>query len=231
VLIVAPKLTRSVTAVVLMAAAFAFFGGYERLREGTRKPFLIHSHMYSNGLLVEQIAEINEAGIAAHSGWVAAGNPAPEALGERIFLAQCSSCHTMDGYQSIRRALPTVADMELVVTPSSPGAAAMHYEAECARCHADIEHAEMVEMLPTIEEIRSDPDFIRELNHGMISMSLVELRDMGETITDFDTTHQFDLRELARPYMPPFVGTDDELEALAAYLASLDRPVVNGGAQ
>ena len=119
-LLLAPKFARGVTAVVLMVGAFGFFGGYERLREGTRKPFLIHSHLFSNGLLVSQIDEINANGIAAHSGWVAAGDPAPEALGERIFAAECSSCHTLDGYQSIREVLPTVADMELVAADDPP---------------------------------------------------------------------------------------------------------------
>jgi mono/diheme cytochrome c family protein len=224
VLLLVPRLTRTVTAAVLMVAAFAFFGGYERLREGVRKPFLIHSHMFSNGLLVSQVDDINATGLAAHSGWVAAGDPAPEALGERIFRTQCSSCHTMDGYQTIRRALPTVADFEFVVADDPPGSGEAHYRVECGTCHGDISHAEMVAMLPSLDDIRSDPDFIRELNHGMVSMALAELRDMGETIVALDTTKHFDLRELERPYMPPFVGTDDELEALAAYLASLDRP-------
>ncbi|MGD8439796.1 MAG: cytochrome ubiquinol oxidase subunit I [Holophagae bacterium] len=233
VLLIAPKLTRSVTAVVLMVAAFGFFGGYERLREGTRKPFLIHSYLYSNGLLVSQIEAINADGLAAHSGWVAAGDPEPDALGERIFRTQCSSCHTMDGYQSIRRALPTVADMELVVADDPTGSGDVHYRAECGACHGDVDSAEMVEMLPSLDEIRDDPAFIRDLNQGMITMSLSELRDMGETVVAFDRTTQFDLRQLDRPYMPPFVGTDDELEALAAYLASLDRPadVTPGGAR
>lgn len=223
-LLAVPRLARSVTAVLLAASAFAFFGGYERLREGTRKPFLIHSHMFSNGLLIDQIGEINERGMAAYSGWVAAGDPAPEALGERLFLAECSSCHTMDGYQSIRRALPTIADMKLVVADDPPGSGEAHYQTECARCHGDVDYAEMIEMLPTVEEVRDDPDFVHDLNQGMISMSLVELRDMGETILGLDRMTQLDLRGLAKPYMPPFVGTDDELEALAAYLASLDRP-------
>jgi hypothetical protein len=30
-------------------------------------------------------------------------------------------------------------------------------------------------------------------------------------------------QDFSHPYMPPFVGTFDELEALAAYLASLDQ--------
>jgi len=229
-LLLAPRLARGVTAILLMVGAFGFFGGYERLREGVRKPFLIHSHLFSNGLLVSQIDEINGRGIAAHSGWVAAGDPAPEALGRRIFSAQCSSCHTMDGYQSISKALPTVADMELIAADTPAGTGAVHYLEQCSRCHGEIDYEEMAEMMPTLEEIRDDPDFIRELNLGMITMTVMELRDMGSDYADFEPGKQFDMRQLDRSYMPPFVGTEEEVEALALYLASLDHPEATGAA-
>ena len=232
-LLLAPKLARGLTAVLLMVGAFGFFGGYERLREGTRKPFLIHSHLFSNGLLVSQIDQINSEGLAAHSGWVAAGDPAPEALGRRIFAAQCSSCHTLDGYQSIREVLPTVADMELVTADDPPGTGAVHYRTQCSACHGEIEYEEMVEMLPSLDEIREDPEFIRELNLGMITMTMIELKEMGAELAAFDPVTTFDMRLLDRSYMPPFVGTDEEAEALAVYLASLDSgavgPAASGG--
>ena len=57
-------------------AAFTFFGSYERLREGVRKPFLIHSHLFSNGLLVRDVPRLNESGIVAHSGWAATASAA-----------------------------------------------------------------------------------------------------------------------------------------------------------
>ncbi len=227
-LLLAPKLARGLTAVVLMAAAFGFFGGYERLREGTRKPFLIHSHLFSNGLLVSQIDEINRTGIALHSGWVAAGDPGLENLGARIFAAQCSSCHTLDGYQSIRDALPTVADMELVAADDPPGTGEVHYRKQCSACHRDIEYQEMAGVLPTLEEIRDDPEIIRELNLGMITTTVIQLREMGVEITAFDRETTFDMRGLDRPSMPPFVGTEEEAEALAAYLASLDSAATGG---
>jgi hypothetical protein len=78
-------------------------------------------------------------------------------------------------------------------------------------------------MLPSIEEIRSDPDAIRELNLGMITATVMQLKEMGEEITAFDRSVMFDMRTLERGTMPPFVGSDEEAEALAVYLASLDR--------
>jgi mono/diheme cytochrome c family protein len=218
-LVALPKLGRAPAAVAVMIAAFLFFGSYERLREGIRKPFLIHSHMFSNGLLVSDIEDINQRGMARTSGWVAlAADDGQQAVGRRIFEAQCASCHTLDGYQAIRPVLPTVADM--VAVAGEAGAAA--FEQQCASCHADYSYEEMKEMLPTADEIRDDPDFIRELNAGMIYATLAKLQEMGDFYTSADRTRMVNTHETEFPQMPPFVGTDDDLEALAAYLASLD---------
>jgi hypothetical protein len=208
---------------VLALSAFAFFGGYERLREGIRKPFLIHSHMFSNGLLIGDIDRLNRTGLASHSGWVAERvDEGQLATGRQIFRSQCSSCHTVDGYQAIRGAIPTVADMIALAEAESPAAAERVYANECAACHADFSAAEMQEMLPSADDMRSDPEMIRDLNRGMISATLVYLRDMGEAYTAAPRDRLIDPSGLYSRYMPPFVGTDDELEALADYLVSLD---------
>jgi mono/diheme cytochrome c family protein len=162
-LVLVPKLARTVPALVLMLAAFLFFGSYERLREGVRKPFLIHSHMFSNGLLVSDIESINEGGLAAHSGWVAAAMGEDRlAAGRQIFRTQCSSCHTMNGYQAITPVLP------------------------------------------------DDPD----MTFGV----LYALYEMGEAFIDHERGSMIDTSELDYPYMPPFVGSEEELELLAEYL-------------
>ena len=221
--IAVPRAGRTTAAIAVALAAFLFFGSYERLREGVRKPFLIHSHMFSNGLKVDDIETVNAKGMVAHSGWVAARvDEGPAAIGQQIFRAQCASCHTLDGYQSIREALPTVADM-LAVTEAQASAEA--FAAECATCHRDDFTAEDVRgMLPSPDEIRDDPEMIRDLNHGMITATLQRLRDLGDFYVNSDRSTMIATHEADVPYMPPFVGTDEDLEALAAYLASLDAP-------
>jgi hypothetical protein len=78
-------------------------------------------------------------------------------------------------------------------------------------------------MLPSAEEMGQDPEMMAELNRGMIAATLLELRDMGEAFTAAPHGAMVDTAPLFAPYMPPFVGTDRELEALADHLASLDR--------
>jgi mono/diheme cytochrome c family protein len=209
ILIAAPKLARVATAVVLAGLAFAFFGGYERLREGTRKPFLIHSHMFSNGLLVSDIEAVNATGVLGRSGWAARGPGEPAVIGQRVFRAQCSSCHTLDGYQSIREALPSSDEIYAVAADDPPGSAEVVFAAECAACHEDVESVEMREMMPSAAE--------------MITGSLAYLQEMGVDYVEAPTGTMIDTGRLHTPYMPPFVGTDEELEGLAAYLTDLSR--------
>ncbi len=166
ILLAVPKLARTATAVVLLLPVVGFFAGYERLREGTRKPYLIRDHLFSNGLRVADIARINTDGLAASSGWVArlAGEE-PVTVGREVFRVQCSSCHTVDGYQAIRPLLP------------------------------------------------SDPD--------MIAGPLFALKEMGEAWVSAPPGGTVDPARVDYPFMPPLVGTDDEVMALAEYLATL----------
>ena len=218
-----PRLMRGALAVVVAASAFAAFAGYERVREGVRKPFLIHGYLFTNGLLVERIAEIGHEGVLAESGWAAleAGDD-PVSMGRQVFRVECSACHTLDGYQSIREALPTPAELRQVAGGGDTGERV--FRTQCLACHRDSSAEEMRESLPTPEEMDEDPEMIRDLVGGMIAGTLEELRDMGPVWAATRGTAPVDAAELTHPYMPPFVGTDAELDALAAYLGTLLPP-------
>lgn len=108
----APHLHRWPSAVVALLVAFVFFGGYERLREGSRKPFVIRDFMFSNGVLVSEIGDLDQRGILSKARWAVRETSGPEAKGEAVFRAECASCHTIDSYLSIRKLLtPVDADM------------------------------------------------------------------------------------------------------------------------
>jgi hypothetical protein len=221
ILITAPRLARVATAVVMAMAAFAFFGGYERLREGVRKPFLVHSHIFSNGLLVSEIGAIDRDGVLARSGWAARGTEDPSTIGRQIFRTQCASCHTVDGYQGIREALPSYDDLLSVASDQPPGHGKLTFETECAGCHPDVGFADMRDMLPTANEMAADREMMLDLNRGMIFMTVAQLQEMGEAYGVAPQGQVIDTTAFFSPYMPPFVGADEELEALAGYLALL----------
>ncbi len=173
-MVAVPKSLRWATAAVLAVAAFTSFGAYERLREGTRKPYMIRDFMFSNGLRVGEVAAANERGSLVLSGWTTADAGAdPVAVGRQVFRRQCASCHTLDGYQAIRPLLP------------------------------------------------SDPD--------MMVGPLMAMWEMGAAWTELAPGQTVAPAGVDYPFMPPLVGSEEEIMALAEYLKTLV-PATAGGA-
>jgi len=229
-----PRRMRAALAVIVALAAFSSFAGFERLREGVRKPFLIQGYMFANGLRVGQISEANERGVLALSGWAAhrAGED-PVSVGRQVFVTECSACHTVDGYQAMGRVLPTADDLAALVTAARPTDARKVFAAQCVRCHRDSSASEMAESLPTAQEMRDDPESIQDLLAGMVEGTLDQLHEMGDVYVQASGTQPVDTTAMSHPYMPPLAGTPAEMEALAAYLEGLQGPAAfepgNGG--
>lgn len=170
--LLAPRAQRWPAAAATLLAAFAFFGGYERLREGARKPFVIRDQMFSNGILVTEIEDLNERGVLSKAAWAERGaGEDPVSRGREVFRAQCSACHTQGGYLSIRKIMGRV-DAEI-----APG------------------------ILATMRD------------EGAV---FVAARRQGAPVP---------IEQLNYPFMPPFVGTEAEMEWLTQYLVSL-KPAV-----
>lgn len=158
-------------AVVSFLVACGSFGGFERLREGSRKPFVIRNYMFSNGILVSEIAALNEKGVLSKAIWAAhdaGAAPSLEITGRAVFRAQCASCHTLDHYLSIKK-LTEPMDMDLAKA--------------------------------FLDQMKEDGSAYRDVGSGRPGPTLASAPNY--------------------PQMPPFVGTDAERDALAAYLVSL----------
>jgi cytochrome c553 len=92
--------TAGILAIVLTGT---YFGAYERVREGSRKPYIIHGYMFSNGVRVDEVDRLNREGILTKARWAGVGlASAPTSLGQQVFRAQCQMCHSLDGYLAIR---------------------------------------------------------------------------------------------------------------------------------
>jgi len=57
----------------------------------------------------------------------------------------------------------------------------------------------------------------------MIAGAVLTLHEMGGVYLEAPAGAMIDTAALATPYMPPVVGTDDEMESLVEYLATLAR--------
>ncbi|MCB2154641.1 cytochrome ubiquinol oxidase subunit I [bacterium] len=119
-------------AISVLILALAATASTEQAREMIRKPYVIREHMFSNGVRKSQVAKFNEEGYLKNSPWAsqaeklawkaedeattddtevvqastdAAATPSEAQLlrGELMMRGQCMSCHTVDGYRSLRR--------------------------------------------------------------------------------------------------------------------------------
>ena len=65
---------------------------------------MIRDFMFSNGILVSEIADLNQRGVLSKATWAAReSDGTPVSMGRAVYRAQCQACHTVDGYLSMRR--------------------------------------------------------------------------------------------------------------------------------
>jgi mono/diheme cytochrome c family protein len=192
--LVRARIAVRVLAVAAMVAALAAVGGAEWVREGLRKPYVIGSQMFVNGIRLPppggsavagaaaeddyRIDRLFERGVLASARFTslpeeirtAAGRSAEDEAraGKEVFRLLCSQCHTVDGYLAIR---PLVAGKSAGSIQGTLDRLAIAHDASGA---------------PT--------------GWSSARVKLVTWRNRA---------------------MPPFVGTDREERALAVYLATL----------
>lgn len=95
-------------AMLFLVCGLAATASTEWMREMLRKPYVIYNYLYSNGLRKTDLATIERDGFLQTSKWsqaVTKGRNDDTACGEAIFRYQCMSCHTVDGYRSMRKLL------------------------------------------------------------------------------------------------------------------------------
>ncbi len=139
-------------AFAVLFLALAATASTEHARELIRKPYTIGGFLYSNGVRQYQVAQFNEEGYLTHSPWSTPSAKGP-AMGKRIFQGQCLSCHTVDGYRSMRRllgdrdhqAITNIVDMLHRQDDTSPYRAYMP-----PLVGTDVERAALVDYLDTL---------------------------------------------------------------------------------
>ena len=89
------------TATLLLALAFGATGGGEFVREGVRKPFTVRGALYSNAITPSEVATLRRIGSVTNDPYPlrdAEDYPNDQVrLGVKVYRAQCSVCHTMNG--------------------------------------------------------------------------------------------------------------------------------------
>jgi len=103
-----PRYFNLAFALLISVLALSSTGVTEWVREAVRKPYIIYSYMYANTLRREDVPRVRQAGVLKSALWVhrhEVDPERPEQSGEEVFRVLCASCHTVDGYNSIRFAV------------------------------------------------------------------------------------------------------------------------------
>jgi mono/diheme cytochrome c family protein len=105
--VAAPRAFGRPLAVAICLAALFAFGAGEWVREAVRKPFVIHSYMYSTGLRPDETSEMAVGGgILARAKWTENEVASEDAsVGKDVFRVSCRSCHTLGGYNELKEPL------------------------------------------------------------------------------------------------------------------------------
>jgi len=97
-----PRRAQQAVAVAVAVVGFLHLGSFEFIREGGRRPWVIHGHMYSNSVTADEAAEFASGAksFLASARWtrIKEVNEADLlAAGEELFRLQCSACHSVGG--------------------------------------------------------------------------------------------------------------------------------------
>jgi mono/diheme cytochrome c family protein len=87
-------------ACLAMISALLIMGSFEWTREAARHPFVINEVMYSNGILEQDVEDLNQNGFLQKALWVENRELTEDNridAGHELFIHQCYVCHTVNG--------------------------------------------------------------------------------------------------------------------------------------
>ncbi|BDV00608.1 cytochrome c family protein [Thermodesulfomicrobium sp. WS] len=90
------QLKRS-AAVALLVMGIASLGSFEWIREAGRRPYLIVGHLFSNGVLQDDVPMLSQGYLKASAWNQYADLTDPLAAGKELFRGQCAACHSIGG--------------------------------------------------------------------------------------------------------------------------------------
>ena len=229
VLLLVPRAARRAGALALLAAGFVWFGAFEWFRESVRKPYAIAGVVYGNGLEV-----------GAEKAWAKDGFLPSLAMrtgddGRDLFLHQCRTCHTLDGYNPV---LPAFAGTDPAFAAGVLGGLAkmrgrMPPFAGNAREREVLGRwlVERADRTPMAERARREGRDLGSLVYATrCGRCHVEggFNDKTATFAGLTDEEVRDALTLENDEMPAFSGTDEEREALVRHLVDRTR---KGGAR
>ena len=95
-----PQLAKQGLAVLLLLIGLCYFGAFEYIREGSRRPYTIYNYLYSSSVLKKEVPAVAQAGLLKSARWVEYKEITDQnrlAAGRELFYLACASCHSIGG--------------------------------------------------------------------------------------------------------------------------------------
>ena len=240
--LIKPKKVSFVFSLLIFLTAYGTMGSFEFIREAIRKPYIIYDYMYANSIYKNQfpgdgglsIQNIQQEGLLAVSKWTAhkeITNDNQLEAGEDIFLLQCQSCHTVDGYRGIRKVLVQNQWSQAGISRRISSLDKMFHAVMPPFAGSAAEREALAAYLAALAPL--DPDAVETAETEISGEAVFEFHcsDCHEYAADdtlFTGMAKYDVAQISYlmtrldsldEEMPPFEGTDAERETLARWIA------------
>jgi mono/diheme cytochrome c family protein len=233
--ILRPNLNLKPVACLAMLGALLIMGGFEWIREAARRPYVINEVMYSNSILKKDVDELSQKGYLRTALWVQNSEVSEDNLleaGQELFMHQCYACHTVNGKNNdIVRVTGSMSYPALVsyirriheVRYFMPPFAGTELESRALAVYIagglqgkDVREPQQVagtaEKGATLfEEHCSSCHTVEDLAGSWSGVAKDEIVGMLKTLDEISEE------------MQPFSGSDEEREALADFLESINQ--------
>ncbi len=96
----APLPLKKGIAALLVVIGLAYMGSFEWIREAGRRPFVIHDHLYSNGIQKADLAKAQKEGLLKSARWASVREISDEnrmTAGRELYRFTCAPCHSIGG--------------------------------------------------------------------------------------------------------------------------------------
>jgi len=230
-----PRFNHPLLAFLVLCFALVFMGSFEWTREGARRPFVIPGYMYSNGILVQEVADLNQNGFLHAAKWSSLKEVHQDSLidaGEDIFKLECFACHTVGGINNdiILRtanmtypAMLTYLDTMHERRPFMPPFVGNEEEKKALAAYliGGLQGKSIAMPAPA----GSEPEGEKIFSGNCIfchEAGLVKERTNGWSLEKI--RHALDNLSSLNPAMPDFTGPPQEKDELAAYIHSMNQP-------
>ncbi len=223
-----PKLMRKPVIALLVFFAFSLMASGEYLREFVRKPWVINGFIYANGLRTSNLETFQAEGYAKEAKFTATDDRSGLAYGRDLFIGQCGSCHTESGYRSMKK---RTVGWDATFSKDILGHIQMLRGAMPPFAGNEADRAALGQYLASLNPPVSYTNVRDKFAAGKQSFDARcghchtidgNFRPLNKAFAGNDAEAVkglFPVLDSMSPNMPPFTGSPEEADLLAAYIA------------